>query len=98
MCCPKKLLETNPHLMYGCHIVPFANCKHKITRTVNYHVGNVDGLVLRVQCSGDVFELEKFFDGVKYGCNWLLSILSCIIDNFLALEELVRHQLPIVVL
>ena len=72
--------------MYGCCMFPFANGEHKITRTVNYHVGNVDGLVLRVQCSDYVCELKKFFDGVKYGRNWLLKIVSCIIDNFLALE------------
>ena len=54
--------------------------------------------MLSVGCSGDVGELENFFDGRKYSHNQVLSMVCCLLDNVLALKEFVRHQLTVVFL
>ena len=51
--------------------------------------------MLSVGCSGDIGELEKFFDGGKYGRNWVLKMVCCLLDYVLAFEEFMGHQLTI---
>ena len=58
----------------------------------------IHGLELCIQCSGDVGKLEKFFDGGEYGRYWVSRMVGCLLDNSLALEKLVGHQLTVVVL
>ena len=61
---------------------------------VNY----VHSLVLSVRRSGDVGELENFFGGGEYRRYRVSRIVDCLLDDIFTLEELVGHQLTIVVL
>ena len=63
---------------------------------MNYHIGDVQVLVLRVGGSGDVRELEKFFDSRKYGRNQLSRMVSRRLDDIIVLEEFMWYQLTIV--
>ena len=62
---------------------------------MNYHVCDIHGLVLSVGCYDDVRKLEKLFDGGKYGRNQVLRMLCHLLDDFLALEEFMMHQLTV---
>ena len=61
-------------------------------------VSYVHRLVLGVQRSGDIGKLEKFFNVKEFGSYWFSSIVDCLLDNIFALEDLVGHQLNVVVL
>ena len=65
---------------------------------MNDHVCNINCLVLIVGCSCGVGELEKFFDGVKYGCDRVSRMVCHLLDNFLTPEDFLRHQLTVVFL
>ena len=65
---------------------------------MNDHVCDFQGLVFFAGGSGDVGKLEKFFDGGEYGRYWVSRMVGCLLDNSLALEKLVGHQLTVVVL
>ena len=65
---------------------------------MNYYVCDVHGLELGVRCSGDVVELDKLFDGGKYSRDQVLWMVCLILDDVLVMEELVGHQLTVVVL
>ena len=51
-----------------------------------------------VRCSGDVGELENFFDGGKYGCDRVPRMICRLLDYVLSLGEFVGNQLTVVVL
>ena len=59
----KKLFERDPHPPDCCHAIPFANHQSELSRPVKNDVSYVHCLVLGVQRSNDVSELEKFFNG-----------------------------------
>ena len=65
---------------------------------MNNHIHNIHGFELYIQRSGDVGEIDKLFDSREYGCYWFSRLVGCLLDNVLALEKLVRHQLTVVVL
>ena len=65
---------------------------------MNNHIRNIHGLFLCIRRSVDVDKLEKFFDSGEYGCGWVSRMVGCLLDNSLALEKLVGHQLTVVVL
>ena len=65
---------------------------------MNYHVCDVDGLVLHVRGSGDVREPKELFDGGKDGRDRFLRMVSNLPDNLLALKDFVRHQMTSVFL
>ena len=65
---------------------------------MNDHVCNARGLVLHVGHSNDIKELKKFFGGIKYICDWFLRMVRRLIDDVLALDKFMRHQLTIVLL
>ena len=46
--CPKKSFEPHPRLLYFRHAIPLANRQPKLARPVDYYVGDVDCLKLRV--------------------------------------------------
>ena len=94
----EKLFEPDPRLLDCRHVVPLANFQPKISRTVNDHLGDSHGLVLRVGGSGDVRELEKFFEGGKYGREWVSRVVCCLLDYVLALKEFMWYQLTVVFL
>ena len=62
-----KFLETDSCLLYSQNSVPFTDLKRKLSRPVNNHVGDVDGFVLCVICSGNADKIKEFFDGRKDG-------------------------------
>ena len=96
--CLKKLLEPSPLPMDFCRVIPFANPQSEIARTVKNDVSYVHSLVLGVRRSGDVGKIEKFFNGGEYGRYRVSRIVYCLLENVFALEELVGHQLNVVVL
>ena len=96
MCCPEKLPQAKPRLLYGCHSVPFTNCKCKLARTVNDHIGNVYRLVLRLRGSGGVGKLEEFFGDGKDGRDWFLRMVIRLLEDVLAIGEFLWYQLPVV--
>ena len=53
--------------------------------------------MLRVRGSGDVGKIDMFFDGGKDSTDWFSRMVQCLLDNFLALEEFMWHQLTLVV-
>ena len=54
--------------------------------------------MLRVGGSGEVGELEKFFDGGKYGRDWVSKMVHNLLDDVLELKEFMWHQLTVVLL
>ena len=62
VCCPKKLLEPNPHPLGCFHAIPFANVQSELAHPVKNDVRYVHSLVLGVRRPGDVGKLEKFFN------------------------------------
>ena len=95
---PKELFEPNPHPLNCCHEIPFVNCQSELARPAKSDVSYVPSLVLIAQRSGDVSDLEKFFNGGEYVRYRVSRIVYCILGDFFALEELVGNQLTIVVL
>ena len=65
---------------------------------MNDHLGGFDLLVLCVQGSGDVRKLVELLDGRKDGRDHFLRMISCLLENLLALDEFVWHQFSIVFL
>ena len=65
---------------------------------MNDDVGDVHGLVLCVGVSVDVDELKNFFDGGKYGRNWVSRMICGLLEDFLVLEYFLRYKLIIVFL
>ena len=61
-------------------------------------IGNVYGLMLVVGGSGDFGKLEESLDDRKYGRDWFTRMITCFLDNILALEEFMWHYLPAIVL
>ena len=59
----EKLFELNPRPLNCCHAITFANQQYKLSCSVKNGVSYVHSLVLGVQHSSDVDELEKFFNG-----------------------------------
>ena len=51
-----------------------------------------------IQRSVDAGELKKFFDGGKDSRYWVLRMVVCLLEIFIVLEKIVRHQLSLVVL
>ena len=79
-------------------MIPFANFQPELACPVNNHTCNIHDLVLRVQSSGDVGELKKFFDSREYGHDRFPRILDHLLDDVFALKELVGNKLTVVVL
>ena len=55
-------------------------------------------LLMFIQRSIDAGELKKFFDGGKDSRYWVLRMVVCLLEIFIVLEKIVRHQLSLVVL
>ena len=98
MCRPKKLFGPNQHLLEYCHTIPFANRQSELACHMNDQIHDIHGLELCIQRSGGVGEIGKFFDSGEYGHYRVSRMVGCLIDNFLLLKNIVRHQLDIVVL
>ena len=94
----KTSFEPNPRPLDFFHAIPFANRQSKLARPVNNHIRNIHGLIFRVQHSGDVGELEKFFNRGEYGHDWVSRIVDRLLGNVFALKDLVGHQMTVVVL
>ena len=92
------MFEPYLHLLECWHAVPLANCQPKLDRPVNDHLCNFHGLVLRVGGSGDVGELEEFFDGGKYSPDWALRMVCRLLDNVIAFKEFTWNQLTVIFL
>ena len=54
-------------------------------------IGNVYGLMLVVGGSGDLGKLEDSLDNRKYGRDRFTRMITCFLDNILALEEFMWH-------
>ena len=67
-------------------MVPLAIFQPKIARPVNYHVGDVHGLVLCVGGSSDFGEIKKLFDRVKDGNDQISRMVHHLLDDVFALK------------
>ena len=97
-CAVRKNLEPNPRPLDCCNAITFANIQSELSRPVKNDISYVNRLVLGVRSSGDVRELEKFFNGGEYGRYQASIIVDFLLDDVLVLEELVVYQLTGVVL
>ena len=61
-CAVQKLFEPNPCILDCCHAIPFAIFQPEISHTVDNNIRNIHGLDMCIPYSGDVREIEKFFD------------------------------------
>ena len=96
--CLEKLFESHPCLLYFRHANKLTNCQPELSCPADYYIGDVDCLKLRVRGPHDVIELEKFLDYGENSCNWVMWVVYQLLDYVLPLQELVRHQLTIVIL
>ena len=88
----------HPLLLYFRHAIPLANLQPKLAHTVYYYVGNVDCLKLRVRGYRDVRELKEFLDCGEHSFYRFARFLYRLLDDVLPFQELMQHQLTIVVL
>ena len=65
---------------------------------MDYYINNVDYLQLRLCCPHDISKLKEFLNCGEHGCNWVAWVLNRLLGNVLRFQELVRHQLTVVVL
>ena len=61
------MFKSNPRLLNCCRDIPLANHQYELARPVNNDIRDVYDLELGIRCSGDVGELEKFFEMSAYG-------------------------------
>ena len=81
MCCPKRIFETNPLPLECFHAIPFVNGQSKLACPVKNNIRDIHVLVLCIQHSVSIGELENFFDGGEYGFGWILKMVSCLLDG-----------------
>ena len=53
---------------------------------------------MRLGRSRNVGKLKKFIDGGKYGCDWFLKMVRCLLDDVFALKKFMWHELTVFLL